>query len=100
AAAPIGPFARGGLGVIERVVRFARDHPDESQRGLAIAPRGKAKVDIRGLRMLRDHAAEHIVGDAADKAGANIQPRQTYGNVEARAAYNGPDRLTAIRSRD
>src|SRR6516164_3271521 len=94
-ATPVSPVGGGGLNVIESVLRFPCDDPNKSECGLVAAAARMTKVDTGGRRVICDHAAEQIRGDAADEARRRAEPRQSDGDVETGPADRGPHGLAS-----
>jgi len=77
-------------------MRLAGDIAHERQRGLAIAARRVAKVDLRDRSVIGDHGAEQIGGDSADEASRGAEPRDADRNVEAGAANHRHQRVASV----
>ncbi len=99
-AAAIGPVPRRRAFVIERIARLAGNGSHEGKRGLVIAARRKAEIDLRRQGVIGDHASEEIGRDAADESCLNPEPRQADGDIEAGSADDRHERVAPIRGRD
>ena len=77
-------------------MRLARDGADERERRLAIAARRVAKVDLRGRRVVGNHAAEEIGRDAADKPRRRAETRHADRDVETGSPDNRHGRVASV----
>jgi hypothetical protein len=85
--------------VIEGILRLAADGSHEGQRGLVVAARREAKIDLRRPGVIGDHASEEIGRDAAHESCLDPEPRHADGDVEAGSADRRHERVAPIHAR-
>ena len=59
-----------------------------------------AKVDLRGRRVVGNHAAEEIGRDAAHKSRRRAETRDSDGDIETGSPDNGYGRVASIHGLD
>src|SRR5438045_7583621 len=84
--APVDPVSGGGRLVIKGIVWFTANGADERKRGLVPASGCILKVNLRGRRVLGNHAAEKICRDPTHKCCRCAETRDAYSDIEARTS--------------
>jgi hypothetical protein len=81
-------------------VRLTSYVANERERRLMLTAGRVAKVDLRHVCVVCDHASEKIGRDAAHKPGRRTQPRHPDSDVEARPSGDRYGRVAPVNGFD